>query len=78
MFDGKGLVDEAYEDGSGPERGIYQAYKLALYLYTLQNAGPYCYGQKRQSLPVTRSRRRLPKTLGMHGERFLMELLVPI
>ena len=31
MFDGRGLVDEAYKDGSGSEHGIYQTYKLALY-----------------------------------------------
>jgi hypothetical protein len=31
MFDGRGLVDESYKDGSGSEHGIYQTYKLALY-----------------------------------------------
>jgi hypothetical protein len=36
MFDGRGLVDEVYKDGSSSEHGIYQAYKLALYLYSLQ------------------------------------------
>jgi hypothetical protein len=30
MFDGRGMVDEPQEDGSGSERGLYQAYKLAL------------------------------------------------
>jgi hypothetical protein len=43
-FDGKGLVDEAYKDGS--ERGRYQTYKLALYLYALQATGIYCYGEE--------------------------------
>jgi hypothetical protein len=37
MFDGRGLVDESYKDGSGPEHGIYQAYKLAHYLGAPQN-----------------------------------------
>jgi hypothetical protein len=36
MFDGKGMVDEAYKDGSGSEHGIYQTYKLALYFYALR------------------------------------------
>jgi len=31
-----GLVDESYKDGSGSEHGIYETYKLALYLYALQ------------------------------------------
>ena len=39
MFDGRGLVDEAYKDGSGSEHGIYQTLKLALYLYALQATG---------------------------------------
>jgi hypothetical protein len=46
MFDGRGLVDESYKDGSGSEHGIYQAYKLALYLYALQATGTYYYGEK--------------------------------
>jgi hypothetical protein len=35
MFDGRGMVDEPYKNGSGSEHGIYQTYKLALYAYTL-------------------------------------------
>jgi hypothetical protein len=46
MFDGKGLADEAYKDGSGSEHGIYQTYKLALYLYALQATGAYHYGKE--------------------------------
>jgi len=47
MFDGRGLVDEAYKDGSGSEHGIYQTYKLALYTYALQNVpGSYYYGEE--------------------------------
>ena len=46
MFDGRGLVDEAYKDGSGSEHGIYQTYKLALYLYALQKLSrTYYYGK---------------------------------
>jgi hypothetical protein len=44
MFDGRGLVDESYKDGSGSEHGIYQTFKLALYLYALQATGTYYYG----------------------------------
>jgi hypothetical protein len=32
MFDGRGMADGMYEDGSGSEHGIYQAYKLALHI----------------------------------------------
>jgi hypothetical protein len=46
MFDGRGLVDEPYKDGSGSENGIYQTYKLALYLYALQATGAYYYGEE--------------------------------
>src|SRR6266487_579651 len=46
MFDSIGMVDEAYKDGSGSEHGIYQAYKLALYLYALQATGSYYYGEE--------------------------------
>jgi len=46
MFDSIGMVDEAYKDGSGSEHGIYQAYKLALYLYALQATGTYYYGEE--------------------------------
>jgi len=46
MFDGRGLVDEAYKDGSGSEHGIYQTFKLALYLYALQATGSYYYGEE--------------------------------
>jgi hypothetical protein len=45
MFDGRGMVDEAYKAGSAMEHGIYQTYKLALYIYALQNvSGSYFYG----------------------------------
>ena len=46
MYDARGLVDEAYKDGSGSEHGIYQTYKLALYLYALQATGTYYYGKE--------------------------------
>jgi hypothetical protein len=46
MFDGRGLVDESYKDGTGSEHGIYQTYKLALYLYALQTRGSYYYVQQ--------------------------------
>ncbi len=46
MFDGRGLVDEPYKDGSGSEHGIYQTYKLALYLYALQKTGRYYFGEE--------------------------------
>jgi len=49
-FDGTGLVGEAYKDGSGGEHGIYQTYKLALYLYALQNTGTNHYGEEKNSL----------------------------
>ena len=52
MFDGRGLVDESYKDGSGSEHGIYQTYKLALYLYPLRATGTYCY---REEHPLFRS-----------------------
>jgi hypothetical protein len=45
MFDGRGMVDEPYKDGSGSEHGIYQTYKLALYLYALVKiSGTYNHG----------------------------------
>jgi hypothetical protein len=45
MFDGRGMVDEPYKEGS--EHGIYQTYKLALYLYALQKiSGTYSYGEE--------------------------------
>jgi hypothetical protein len=46
MFDGRGLVDESYKDGTGSEHGIYETSKLALYLYALQTRGSYYYGQQ--------------------------------
>jgi len=46
MFDGRGMVDEPYKDGSGSEHGVYQTYKLALYLYALQATGSYYYGEE--------------------------------
>jgi len=36
MFDGHGMVDEAYKAGSESEHGIYQTFKLALHIYALQ------------------------------------------
>src|SRR5437773_10372077 len=45
MFDGYGVADEAYKDGSASEHGIYQTYKLALYLYALWKvSNTYQYG----------------------------------
>jgi len=45
MFDGYGVADEAYKDGSASEHGIYQTYKLALYIYALQKlSNTYQYG----------------------------------
>ena len=45
MFDGYGIADEAYKDGSASEHGIYQTYKLALYTYALQKlSNTYQYG----------------------------------
>jgi hypothetical protein len=35
MYDGHGLADEPYKGGSVSELGIYQTYKLALYIYAL-------------------------------------------
>jgi len=49
LFDARGLLDEAYKDGSGSEHGIYQTFKLPLYLYALQATGTYYYGEE-QSL----------------------------
>src|SRR5437879_5437902 len=47
MFDGKGIVDEAYKAGSAGEHGIYQTYKLALYIYALQKvSGTYFNGKE--------------------------------
>ena len=46
MFDGRGLVDEAFKNGSGSEHGIYQTFTLALYLAALQATGSYYYRQE--------------------------------
>src|SRR5437867_815336 len=47
MFDGRGMVDEAYKDGLAMEHGIYQSYKLALYIYAQQKiSGTYFYGEE--------------------------------
>ncbi len=47
MFDGRGIVDEAYKAGSAGEHGIYQTYKLALYNYAQQEiSGTYFYGEE--------------------------------
>jgi hypothetical protein len=51
MFDGKGMMDEPYKDGSTAEHGIYQTYKLALYIYALRNASySYYYGEEENLL----------------------------
>jgi len=39
MFDGQGLVDEPYQNGTPSEQGIYQTYKLALYIHVLTKQG---------------------------------------
>jgi len=45
MFDSYGIADEAYKDGSASEHGIYQTYKLLLYIYALQKlSNTYQYG----------------------------------
>jgi hypothetical protein len=46
MFDGHGMVDEPYKDGTGLEHGIYETYKLALYLYALQTTSAYYFGEQ--------------------------------
>jgi len=67
MFDSIGMVDEAYKDGSGSEHGIYQAYKLALYLYALQKvSGAYHYGLEEN---IFRSLRPDGGFRSGHGER---------
>lgn len=50
MYDGRGMVDEAYKGGSGSERGIYQTYKLALYIYALQNISKTQYYGEEENL----------------------------
>jgi hypothetical protein len=37
MYDGRGIADEAYNSTTSSEHGVYQTYKLALYLYALYN-----------------------------------------
>jgi len=71
-------LNEAYKDSSSLERGIYHAYKLVLHLYTLQNACPYCYGQEKTISSSYTVPTETSETLGMHGERLLMQLLVSI
>ncbi len=39
MFDGQGLVDEPYQNGTPSERGVYQTFKLALYILVLTKQG---------------------------------------
>jgi len=46
IFDGRGLVNDVYKDGSGSEHGISQTYKLALYLYAFQATGTYYFGEE--------------------------------
>ncbi len=36
MWDGKGMIDEAYKNGNVGERGIYQTFKVALYMFLLK------------------------------------------
>ncbi len=50
MFDGYGIADEAYKDGSASEHGTYQTYKIALYIYALQNSRIYDYGAEENLL----------------------------
>jgi hypothetical protein len=50
MFDGRGMVDEPYKDGSGSEHGIYQTYKFALYLYALQKLSNTYYHRGEENL----------------------------
>lgn len=35
MYDGRGMADEAYKGGPFTQYGLYQTYKLALYIYAL-------------------------------------------
>jgi len=53
MFDGRGLVDEAYKEGSSGQHGIYQAYKLALYTPTSRNSRTHTSTDRRESTSVT-------------------------
>ncbi len=39
IFDGQGLVDEPYQNGTLAERGIYQTFKLALYINLITREG---------------------------------------
>jgi len=51
MFDGYGIADEAYKDGSASEHGIYQTYKLALYIHALRKlSNTYQYGTEENLL----------------------------
>ena len=50
MFDGRGMVDEPYKDGSGSEHGVYQTYKLALYIYALEKISSPHYFRLEQTL----------------------------
>ncbi len=44
MFDGKGMVDEAFKNGTDSEHAIYQTYKTALYLQT--------FAYQSQAIPI--------------------------
>lgn len=47
MYDGRGMADEAYKGGPFIQSGLYQTYKLALYIYALQKvSGSYFYGDE--------------------------------
>lgn len=50
MFDGFGLVDEAYKDGSTVQHGIYQTLNLALYTYALQKISTTYYSSNVDNL----------------------------
>jgi len=51
MFDGRGMADEAYKGGPFIQYGLYQTYKLALYIYALQKiSGSHFYGYEENLL----------------------------
>jgi len=63
MFDGGGLFDEPYKDGSGSENGIYPTYKLAFCLYALQATGTYYYREEDNLFRSQGADGRLPHRL---------------
>lgn len=50
MYDGHGMVDEPHKDGTGSEHGIYQTYKLALYIYAQEKFGKGSTSQELETL----------------------------